>query len=115
MSAAPAGGLLDVDFLWLPRSNVPGVGYQPFCARYDIDADPSLFSEAVLSASSILNEQDHIYDPIFVHYAAHHQNGCTGLARRLRGGIYGMGRLPAFSCMTTSAGARCWYQGIKVG
>lgn len=61
----------DVDFtLIYPGPTFQGEGYARFCARHGIDVDPSRFSDAVLAASSLLNDvQDHIYDPdIFVRY-----------------------------------------------
>jgi putative hydrolase of the HAD superfamily len=61
----------DVDFtLIYPGPTFQGEGYRHFCARYGIDVDPARFSDAVLAASSILDEeQDHIYSPaMFVRY-----------------------------------------------
>ena len=61
----------DVDFtLIYPGPTFQGEGYAQFCARYGIDVDPARFADAVLAASSVLNdEQDHIYDAdIFVRY-----------------------------------------------
>ena len=71
----------DVDFtLIYPGPMFQGVGYQRFCARYGIDVDPSRFSEAVRSASAILDEDhDHSYDPgIFVRYTRRIIEGLGG-------------------------------------
>src|SRR5687767_12219025 len=71
----------DVDFtLIYPGPTFQGAGYQRFCARYGIDADPDRFQDAVLAASVILNEeQDHIYDPeIFVRYTRRIIEGMGG-------------------------------------
>jgi putative hydrolase of the HAD superfamily len=61
----------DVDFtLIYPGPMFRGDGYQRFCARYGMSIDPSVFDQAVLDASFVLDEaQDHIYDPrIFIRY-----------------------------------------------
>ena len=61
----------DVDFtLIYPGQTFQGEGYASLCASYGIEVDPSRFSEAVVAASSVLDdEQDHIYDAeIFVGY-----------------------------------------------
>ena len=61
----------DVDFtLIYPGPTFRGDGYQRFCARYGMSVDPSVFDQAVLDASFVLDEaQDHIYDPqIFIRY-----------------------------------------------
>ena len=61
----------DVDFtLIYPGPTFQGAGYARFCASHGIEVDPTRFSDAVRSASSVLNEeQDHIYRPeIFVRY-----------------------------------------------
>jgi HAD superfamily hydrolase (TIGR01662 family) len=76
----------DVDFtLIFPGPTFQGEGYQRFCAQYGIDVDPSRFSDAVLGASVILNEQqDHIYDPdIFVRYTRRIIEGMGGSGRHL--------------------------------
>jgi HAD superfamily hydrolase (TIGR01549 family) len=64
----------DVDFtLIYPGPTFRGEGYQQFCARHDLNIEPSGFDQAVLDASFVLDEaQDHIYDPeIFVRYTKH--------------------------------------------
>lgn len=64
----------DVDFtLIYPGPTFRGEGYQQFCARHGMSVDPSEFDEAVVDASSVLDEaQDHIYDPeIFIRYTRH--------------------------------------------
>jgi putative hydrolase of the HAD superfamily len=61
----------DVDFtLIYPGPTFQGEGYTRFAAAHGMTVDPARFSDAVLAASSILNEeQDHIYDAdIFVRY-----------------------------------------------
>jgi putative hydrolase of the HAD superfamily len=61
----------DVDFtLIYPGPIFQGEGYAVFCRRYGIDIDPARFPEAVVAASSILNDdQEHVYDAgIFVRY-----------------------------------------------
>jgi putative hydrolase of the HAD superfamily len=76
----------DVDFtLIYPGPTFQGEGYQRFCARYGIDVDPARFTEAVLGASEILNEQqDHVYDPdIFVRYTRRIIEGMGGIGPRL--------------------------------
>jgi putative hydrolase of the HAD superfamily len=76
----------DVDFtLIYPGPTFQGIGYQEFCARYGIDVDPARFHDAVLGASSILNEeQDHVYDPdIFVRYTRRIIEGMGGQGDRL--------------------------------
>jgi len=91
MSPGPARGgakavFFDVDFtLIYPGPTFQGVGYQCFCVRHGIDVDPSRFSDAVLGASAILNdEQDHIYDPdIFVRYTRRIIEGMGGSGEQL--------------------------------
>src|SRR5687768_13586038 len=76
----------DVDFtLIYPGPTFQGAGYQRFCAQHGIDVDPSRFSDAVLAASVILNEeQDHIYDPaIFVRYTRRIIEGMGGTGPHL--------------------------------
>ncbi|MBI4264448.1 MAG: HAD family hydrolase [Acidobacteria bacterium] len=76
----------DVDFtLIYPGPTFQGEGYARFCAGYGIPVDPLRFSEAVVAASSILNEeQDHIYDPdIFVRYTRRIIEGMGGRGERL--------------------------------
>ncbi len=50
-----------------------GEGYQAFCARYGIDADPAKFEAAVASAAPLLDGPDEaMYDAeIFVAYTRH--------------------------------------------
>jgi putative hydrolase of the HAD superfamily len=76
----------DVDFtLIYPGPTFQGEGYERFCARYAIDVDPARFTDAVLGASVILNEeQDHVYDPdIFVRYTRRIIEGMGGTGPRL--------------------------------
>ena len=61
----------DVDFtLIYPGPTFQADGYARFCARHGIQIDAARFPEAVLAASSILDDvQDHIYDAaIFERY-----------------------------------------------
>jgi putative hydrolase of the HAD superfamily len=76
----------DVDFtLIYPGPTFQGEGYERFCACYGIDVNPARFPDAVLGASSILNdEQDHVYDPeIFVRYTRRIIEGMGGTGERL--------------------------------
>ena len=66
--------MFDVDFtLIYPGPTFRGEGYQAFCARYGIDVDPARFTEAVASASALLEgPDDAAYDDrIFIAYARH--------------------------------------------
>jgi putative hydrolase of the HAD superfamily len=61
----------DVDFtLIYPGPTFQGEGYARFGREHGMTLDPSRFNDAVLAASSILeDEQDHVYDgEIFVRY-----------------------------------------------
>jgi HAD superfamily hydrolase (TIGR01549 family) len=60
----------DVDFtLIYPGPTFQGGGYAQFCRKYGVDVDPARFPAAVAAASSILNDQQHVYDAeIFVRY-----------------------------------------------
>ena len=76
----------DVDFtLIYPGPTFQGEGYTQFCASYGIDVDPDRFPDAVLGASSILNEeQDHVYDAdIFVRYTGKIIEGMGGRGDRI--------------------------------
>jgi len=76
----------DVDFtLIYPGPTFQGEGYQRFCTCYAIDVDPARFTDAVLGASEILNqEQDHVYAPdIFVRYTRKIIEGMGGRGPRL--------------------------------
>jgi putative hydrolase of the HAD superfamily len=65
----------DVDFtLIYPGPTFQGEGYRQFCERHGVGGcDPSAFSAAVKSASSLLHEsEDHAYDPaFFLRYIRH--------------------------------------------
>lgn len=64
----------DVDFtLIYPGPTFRGEGYQQFCARHGLRVDPSVFDQAVLDASFLLDDaQDHLHDPqIFIRYTKH--------------------------------------------
>jgi putative hydrolase of the HAD superfamily len=71
----------DVDFtLIYPGPTFQGEGYAEFCARYGIEVNELRFPDAVVAASSVLNqEQDHIYDAdIFVRYTRRIIEGMGG-------------------------------------
>jgi putative hydrolase of the HAD superfamily len=73
----------DVDFtLIYPGPKFQAEGYQAFCERHGMKVDPGRFTEAVRSASQILDrEQDAVYNAqIFVDYTAHiiREMGGTG-------------------------------------
>ena len=71
MKASPAAVFFDVDFtLIYPGPTFQGEGYARFSAAHGMTIDPSRFNDAVIAASSILDEQqDHIYShDIFVRY-----------------------------------------------
>jgi putative hydrolase of the HAD superfamily len=76
----------DVDFtLIYPGPTFQGEGYEQFCRRHGVTVDPARFNDAVLGASSILNdEQEHIYDAdIFVRYTRRIIEGMGGTGDRL--------------------------------
>jgi putative hydrolase of the HAD superfamily len=71
MSLPVRAVFFDVDFtLIYPGPMFQGEGYVQFCRKYGVEADARRFPQAVVAASSILNEeQEHIYDPkMFVRY-----------------------------------------------
>lgn len=71
MTPSPAAIFFDVDFtLIYPGPTFQGEGYARFGAAHGMTVDPSRFGDAVIAASSILDEQqDHIYShDIFVRY-----------------------------------------------
>lgn len=76
----------DVDFtLIYPGPTFQGPGYERFCVRYGMTADPERFSEAVRAAASVLDEApDHIYDPaLFVRYTRRIIEGMGGSGERI--------------------------------
>lgn len=76
-----AAVFFDVDFtLIYPGPTFQGKGYARFCRRYGIDVDAEQFAQAVVAASSILNEeQDHIYNAdMFVRYTRRIIEGMGG-------------------------------------
>lgn len=76
----------DVDFTLIhPGPTFQGVGYERFCARHGIVADPNRFQSAVRAAAAILDEgHDHIYDPaVFVRYTRRIIEGMGGVGDRL--------------------------------
>jgi HAD superfamily hydrolase (TIGR01662 family) len=60
----------DVDFTLIhPGPAFQGIGYRDFCARHGIVVDPERFTDAVASASALLDSTGSIYDPqIFIDY-----------------------------------------------
>jgi len=84
--AAVKAVFFDVDFtLIYPGPTFQGEGYQRFCAQHGIDVDPGRFAEAVLAASSILDEQqEHIYSSaMFVRYTRRIIEGMGGRGDRI--------------------------------
>jgi putative hydrolase of the HAD superfamily len=80
------GVLFDVDFtLIYPGPMFRGEGYQAFCARYGIDVDPGVFTQAVASAAEILDGPgEAAYDAeIFVRYTRHIIEEMGGRGQRL--------------------------------
>ena len=64
MTAPPVKAVFfDVDFtLIYPGPTFQGEGYERFCTRYGIKVDPARFADAVIEASTILDEeQEAIY------------------------------------------------------
>ena len=68
-----------------PGPTFQGEGYRRFCARYGIDVDPVRFSDAVIAASSVLDEeQDHAYSSaMFVRYTRRIIEGMGGRGDRI--------------------------------
>src|SRR5687767_15922493 len=69
--AAVKAVFFDVDFtLIYPGPTFQGEGYAVFCRRHGIEINPARFLDAVLAASSILDDDhEHVYDAgIFVRY-----------------------------------------------
>lgn len=76
----------DVDFtLIAPGPTFRGEGYQAFCARYGMDADPAKFEPAVASAAPLLDgPEDARYDAeVFVAYTRHIIEQMGGAGPRL--------------------------------
>ena len=68
---APKAIFFDVDFtLIYPGPTFQGEGYAAFSRKHGVTVNPSLFNQAVMAASEILNEQqEHVYnDDIFIRY-----------------------------------------------
>jgi putative hydrolase of the HAD superfamily len=71
MTAPVRAVFFDVDFtLIYPGPTFQGDGYAVFCRRHGIDVDPTRFSDAVIAASSVLDDhRDPAYDAaLFVRY-----------------------------------------------
>ena len=76
----------DVDFtLIYPGPTFQGEGYEQFCTRHGIVIDRSRFNDAVIAASSVLDdEQDHVYTAgIFVRYTRRVIEGMGGRGEAL--------------------------------
>jgi len=60
----------DVDFtLIYPGPTFQGTGYRDFCARHGVVVDPAAFDAAVVSASSLLEDDSWVFDPdLFIRY-----------------------------------------------
>src|SRR5450756_999655 len=74
MNMSAKAVFFDVDFtLICPGPMFRGEGYQAFCARYGMNADPAAFTQAVASAAPLLDgPEDRLYDAdIFVAYTRH--------------------------------------------
>jgi putative hydrolase of the HAD superfamily len=85
-SPTPRAIFFDVDFtLIYPGPTFQGEGYAQFCRKYGVDVDPARFPEAVVAASSILNDQqEHVYDAeIFVRYTRRIVEAMGGTGPRL--------------------------------
>ena len=85
-SPRPRAIFFDVDFtLIYPWPTFQGEGYARFCRKYGVDVDPARFPEAVVAASSILNDQqEHVYDAeIFVRYTRRIVEAMGGSGPRL--------------------------------
>jgi HAD superfamily hydrolase (TIGR01662 family) len=71
---APRAVFFDVDFTLIrPGPMFQGEGYQAFCARHGIEAEPGRFDQAVASAAALLDmPEDSPYNAeIFVSYTRH--------------------------------------------
>lgn len=71
MTRPPRAVFFDVDFtLIYPGPTFQGEGYHRFCAVYGIGVDPARFPQAVLAASTILNDEQELRydDDLFVRY-----------------------------------------------
>ena len=76
----------DVDFtLIYPGPTFQGEGYAVFCQRHGIDIDPARFADAVLAASSTLDDDcDYVYSSrLFVRYTRRIIEGMGGAGERL--------------------------------
>lgn len=86
MTSRTSAVFFDVDFtLIYPGPMFQGEGYERFCAAHGIAVDASRFSDAVRSASAILDDQQqHVYDAdIFVRYTRHIIEQMGGRGRRV--------------------------------
>ena len=84
--AAVKAVFFDVDFtLIYPGPTFQGEGYAVFCRRHGIEINPARFPDAVLAASSILDDDhEHVYDAgIFVRYTRRIIEEMGGTGERL--------------------------------
>jgi putative hydrolase of the HAD superfamily len=70
----------DVDFTLIhPGPAFQGHGYREFCARHDVDVDPTRFDASVAAASALLDAGGGVYDPgIFIEYTRRIIEGMGG-------------------------------------
>ena len=75
----------DVDFTLIhPGPAFQGTGYRDFCARHGVVVDPDRFADAVVAASSLLDQPGETYDPqIFIDYTTRIIEGMGGSGDRL--------------------------------
>ena len=75
----------DVDFTLIhPGPAFQGTGYRDFCARHGVAVDPDRFGDAVVAASSLLDQPGETYDPqIFIDYTTRIIEGMGGGGDRL--------------------------------
>ena len=75
----------DVDFTLIhPGPAFQGSGYRDFCAHHGVIVDPDRFGDAVVAASSLLDQPGETYDPqIFIDYTTRIIEGMGGRGDRL--------------------------------
>jgi putative hydrolase of the HAD superfamily len=74
------GVFFDVDFTLIhPGPALQGHGHRELCARYGIAVDPALFDASVAAASSMLDSEGGVYDPVvFIEYTCRIIEGMGG-------------------------------------
>ena len=70
----------DVDFTLIhPGPALQGHGHRELCARYGIEVDSALFDASVAAASSMLDSEGGVYDPVvFIEYTRRIIEGMGG-------------------------------------